>query len=293
MTREEATNLFREWSRLDLQRPQTLQEILRGNASNSPLDADVPNLGWRVASLIAKRSPDQIKLMRSSGITGQHAYRWVRAAVTLRRNGERLGKWFPEVADVAAASDLHADPRITVTLKAALFSTNSTPETVAHVMSLAVPVVQAFDALFFNVLDRKDDLLCRRKIVEDDNGYGRNLIRKITGERGWPDLLKIASEGTLQDVMVAACISMQEETEDSLVRKTRMDALRAVAGNNHGSKSPLTALGVAIAKEWQDSEAAEAQTGTLDDPFLKQLLTDSANYNEVLRAKHRGEAPES
>lgn len=293
MTREEATKLFREWSRLDLQRPQTLQEILRGNASNSLLDADAPNLGWRVASLIAKRNPDHLKLMQSSSITGQHAYRWVSAAVTLRKHGERFGKWFPEVADVTAASDLHAEPRITVALKAALFSTNSTPATVAHSMSLSVPVVQAFDALFFNVLDRKDDLLYRRKIVEDDNGYGRDLIRKISGERDWPDLLKIASEGTLQDVMVAARISMQEETEDSLVRKTRMDALRAVVENKHGSKSPLTALGVAIAKEWQDSEAAQAQTGTLDDPFLKQLLTDSANYNEELRAMHCGEAPGS
>jgi hypothetical protein len=291
MTREEVKILFREWRRLDPPRPKTLQEILRGGASNLPADPDVPNLGWRVGSSMGKRDLGQTE--RMSSVLKRHGYRWVDAAIFWKRGGDGAARWIPDVADVAAAYDLHADTETTILLRAALFATDSTPETVAHAMSLLVTVVQAFDALFFNVLDRKKDVTYRRKIVEDDSGYGRDMIRKIRGESGCPDLLEIAFQGTLHEVMVAARRSSEDQTEGNLVRRTRLVALRAAAESNRGKKSPLVSLGLSIAREWQDDGSAQVETGTLDDPFLKELLEDSASYNDGLRAKHRVEGPET
>jgi hypothetical protein len=291
MTSEEVTILFREWRRLDPPQSKTLQEILRGGASNLPVDPDAPNLGWRVGSSIGKRDPGQS--VRISSVLKRHGYRWVDAAIFWKRGGEGAARWVPDVADVSAAYDLHADTETTALLRAALFATDSTPETVAHVMSLPVAVVQAFDALFFNVLDRKEDVIYRRKIVEEDSGYGRDMIRKITGESGCPDLLQIAFEGSLNEVMVAARRSSVEQTEANLVRNTRLVALRAAAECDRGKKAPLVTLGLAIAREWQDDGAAQVETGTLEDPFLRELLEDSTAYNDRLRAKHRGEDPET
>lgn len=266
MTAEETRILFREWRRLEPPRSKALQEILRGDASDGVPDVDAPNLGWRVASSVAKRGRDQMVMMRAALEKG--GYRWVDAAISWLKGGDKLGKWFPDVADVVAAYDLHAAPQTVALLKAALFAANSKAETVGHTMSLPVAVVGAFDALFFNVLDRKEDAAYRGKIVENDNGYGRDLIRRITGESGCPDLLEIAFHGTLHEVMVAARVSSEEERETGLVRKTRLVAPRVVSGLGDSSesdqeeKSRFAPLGLAMAPEWQDDDPAQVRSGT-------------------------------
>lgn len=74
----------------------------------------------------------------------------------------------PSIAPVRHAHSLHADGANLATrtiLNAALMAKDATIEKVAAALGLPEKTIEAYEALFFNVLDRRDDALYLRNIV--------------------------------------------------------------------------------------------------------------------------------
>ena len=255
--------------------------------------ADQSDLGWVIPTSLGMRPLSfQFEIHAHISVLA-YKYIWL-AGKWLREGKPACGK-LPQAAPVIEAWELAKDPLQAAILKAALFATDADARLVARGLSLEEAVVRAFNDLFFNVIDRKDDLLYRAAVVATGQGRSRAFHERLRGNGGRPNLLEIAHHGPLQDVLETA--GVLPEPDDRKRRRMRRSMLQAAEHECSGSAvfkpsrpSSVVQLGLKTVCDLNPPDQPAA-TGSLEDPFLTQLLADSDDYNDSLRIK--GEAAEA
>jgi hypothetical protein len=158
---------------------------------------DRPDFGWHFATTSLVRG-------YASPLLAEHPYRWIVQAVRLfgiqSGWGDSVEGDRTRLSAIANAHEMYQNPTPSrLHLHAALLSRGATAATVARALGLDAMTVDAYDAVFFNVMDRKDSPAYLRHAVK----------RGVTRERGMepPDnaeeesLLMIGLNGTLEDVL--------------------------------------------------------------------------------------------
>ncbi len=105
------------------------------------------------------------------------------------------------------ALEIHADPSSRATraiLNAALISRDATIEAVAAALGLPCDVVAAYEAVFFNVLDRRDDQTYLANLVYPSSRLEEQLENYLLETDLDVLLLRIGYNGQLKDVLYAA-----------------------------------------------------------------------------------------
>jgi hypothetical protein len=154
----------------------------------------MPDLGWRFARRLA-RTPATPKLLASP------AFKWVRAATALLRDGQP-GK-DKAARRVAEAGAVRERPDLRPVLHAALIAPDATTGTVATGLGLDADVVECYSDLFFNVVDRRDEKSYLRALV-----HPRTRLAEIEdeGDHAAVDLalLRVAFHTDLNTLLTAA-----------------------------------------------------------------------------------------
>ena len=112
----------------------------------------------------------------------------------------------PSIIPLRNALDIHADASNRPTralLNAALISSDATIEAVASALGLPCDVVAAYEALFFNVLDRRDDQTYLANIVYPNTRLEEQLEDYLEVTSLDVLLLRIGYNGQLKDVLYA------------------------------------------------------------------------------------------
>ncbi len=185
-----------------------------GRASSGALDAlkANPGLGWAFANRIVDAGRT-CPLAKKKG-----SFRWINAAISLLLAEQRGAEPPAEASAVTRARELDGSPSMGPVLRATLLAVDGTLELVATSLKLPVDVLAAYEALFFHILDRKDDLDYVVQIVEGDKSRSVAFAREQAGVGAANRLLAIARVGTVQDVLVAAGLSKAEELSSSAGR---------------------------------------------------------------------------
>ena len=240
-----------------------------------------PGLGWAFAKriVIGGRTYPLVKK--------KNRFHRVSAAIALLLAEQRGGAPASEALVVSQARELDGSPSVRPVLRAALLAVDATLELVATSLKLSVEVVDAYQDLFFNVLDRKDDFEYISKLVGGDNSPSVAFAREQAKVSATDPLLAVARIGTVQDVMVAAGLSNAEELSSAAVSETlRRNALSAAIawfadpGNQNKAPSQLVALGLDLVKRMSQqpdqAETADASSG-MGAFFASQFESDGTN----------------
>ena len=154
----------------------------------------LPDLGWRFARRQAG-SPASPKFLAAP------AFKWVRAATALLRDGQP-GKDKTGLC-VADACALRERPDLRPVLHAALIAHDATSGTVAAGLGLDPEVVECYSDLFFNVMDRRDEKSYVRALV-----HPRTRLAEIEdeGDHAAVDLalMRVAFHTDLATLLAAA-----------------------------------------------------------------------------------------
>lgn len=111
---------------------------------------DRPDFGWTMAMQFAWQE-------WHTDLLAEAPYRWLRhAAALLGRPGFEHG-YDPDLLAVHQAMRIDGEPDVRRLLNATLLATDATVERVANALNFSIPAVEAYAALFFGVLDRKED----------------------------------------------------------------------------------------------------------------------------------------
>ena len=119
---------------------------------------DRPDLGWAMAMRLAKCG-------RRLPVNEGESFTLIDVAISLINGGGKKHEE-SEVQAVRKAWGIHEANGSRVLLEAMLLTLDATAESVAEVLGIEVEVVQVFSELFFNVLDRKEDLRYLSRIVQ-------------------------------------------------------------------------------------------------------------------------------
>ncbi|MEY3894902.1 MAG: hypothetical protein RLZZ214_421 [Verrucomicrobiota bacterium] len=170
---------------------------------------DRPDFGWALAERLAKSG-------HSSTLLKRPAYRWVRAAVQLLTVGPRASRRLKDVTVVSQAREIHEADQLRPVVNAALMTRDATARSVADALHLDVAVVDAYSNVFFNVLDRRNDIGYVRKLL----GVGDSsplMVPRHIATSDEEELLSVGFKGTIEDVLRhAGCVggAGDESTED-------------------------------------------------------------------------------
>ena len=158
MTTADTALLYADWIRnydvppgLD-QRSIAIREATKERAENREV-MNQPDFGWSMAMSMVSSG-------WTSGRLDEPCFRWVRLAVKFYSSlvglqGDDHGD-ADELSAVAGAYEIHQNPtRERLFLHAALLARDATAASVADALDLDAMVVEAYDTLFYNVLDRK------------------------------------------------------------------------------------------------------------------------------------------
>ena len=197
---------------------ETCQERHRQEREHRQAFMDNPEFGCTIA----------LKLLGTSGnppsVLKKPECLWVRKAMEFLKDSDAKAS-DPELQTVADALTLHGKPDNQVVLRAALLASDASVESVADALNLPPPVVEAYEALFFSVLDRKSD-----------RAYLQNAVRAALTPPGYVymaknedplhrELLMTGLNGTLQDVI--GLVSGQDQPLDDTARQLAKDMLAA------------------------------------------------------------------
>lgn len=255
-------------------------ESKTGRAHDSGVRAlkATPGLGWAFANHIVDGG-------RTSPLAKKKGFRWIHAAISLLLAEQRGAEPPAEASAVIRARELDGSPTMRPLLRATLLAVDASLELVATSLKLPVDAVAAYQDLFFNVLDRKDDLDYVIQIVEGDNTRSMAFAREQAGVGPANRLLAIARVGTVQDVLVAAGLSKAEELSSSAASESlRLRVLVAAVdwftdpGNHEKDPPQLVALGLDLVKRMslQPDPAGAADTGSgLGALFASQFESDA------------------
>ncbi|MCF7673733.1 MAG: hypothetical protein K9N23_01485 [Akkermansiaceae bacterium] len=109
-----------------------------------------PDFGWTMAMDFAMRDCH-------TDLLAEPPYRWVRHGIALLGSPGIEHGSDPDLLAVHQAMRLDGQPEIRRLLNATLLAFDATVERVAGALAFSVPAVEAYTALYFDVLDRKDD----------------------------------------------------------------------------------------------------------------------------------------
>ena len=170
---------------------------------------DRPDFGWALAKRLATSG-------RNSTLLKRPTYRWLRAAVQLLTAGPSASRRLKDVTVVSQARGIHEIDQLRPVVNAALMTRDVTARTVADALHLDVAVVEAYDSLFFNILDRKNDLAYVRKLLGSGDSSQLMVSRHIAPSDE-EVLLSVGFKGTIEDVLRhAGCMggAGDDSTED-------------------------------------------------------------------------------
>jgi len=182
---------------------------------------DRQDFGWALAERVAGSSSNSPLLKRPE-------FRWVRAAAHLLRGGVMASRHLRDTGVVAQAHALHSSATCPV-LNATLMTNEASVQSVAEAFKIdSSDVVEAYTDLFFNVLDRKGDLVFLQGILRSGNASSLFLSNSSlpTEEES---LLAVGFRGTIEDVFRAAGWSEDEDDvcEDELSRQVTRKVLQS------------------------------------------------------------------
>lgn len=234
-----------------------------------------PDLGWALALRL-------VKYGWNSPLLDAPAFGPIRMALTFIGGGGEKLAGDPDFEAVVKAWEIHRSQDMRHLLHAMLLPLESDAETVAEIMGVAPKVVETFGALFFNVLDRREDLPYLRKIIKN-------------APAGEADLLMVGLNGTVDDVMHAAGCGghAAEQSVESLTDRVRhnMMAVGAAWTVAPGKKAPpaLVAQAMAFVQRPATEFAGDEKTrepGAFSEFVRAQLEAD----NKKNEAGGRGES---
>jgi hypothetical protein len=244
-----------------------------------------PALGWAFANRIVDAG-------RTFPLAKKKGFRWINAAISLLLAEQRGAEPSAEASAVIRARELDGSPSMGFVLRAALMAVDATVELVATSFKLPVDAVEAYENLFFNILDRKVDFGFISKIVEGDDSRSMAFAREQAGVGAADHLLAIARVGTVQDVLVAAGLCKAEELSSSAASEAlRQQALTAAVawftdpGNHDKTPPQLVALGLDLVKRMSlqpdPAGGADARSG-FGALFASQFESDAASIRKSL-----------
>lgn len=256
---------------------------------------DSPDLGWNAAGLIAKTWVPPRKLFwmdqREFWLTTlrRPEFSNIHGAVGLIMD-DVMGEIACDQPLAAKAEKIAGDPSVSSLLKALLFSKDACPVEVGNLLGMEPDVVRAFGDLFFDVEDRANDQLFRQTVL----AWGKRsetacLFPPSKEVKLRFHLISVACHGTMQDVMDQFILSQGGGTEMKYAASIRKECFASALSETLSGcrETSLPArTGFALAAKGTTS-GAEAQTGTLYDPFLEDMYAQSHAYNELFRAKQR------
>ncbi len=238
---------------------------------------DQPDFGWSTALKL-------ILLGKQPAMLKKPECRWLRKAAAFMAARYQVTDGDPDLQAVSEAYRLNENADIRPVLQAALLTCGATAESVGTALGLEALTVEAYDALFFNVLDRKDDL-----------AYLRNAVRAGLTRRGWiymvenvdaghEALLHAGLNGTLRDVLyLAGCGRAQDQADESPAGGMLQTIVTAgsawlAANRDLGSAlPPLVRQAIDIARKTDpgaDPDTANRSAGVLSDFIYAQLDLD-------------------
>ena len=206
---------------------------------------DRPDFGWAMARKLATvgKTPTMLKTPD---------LRWLRKAVVLIVAPHKLAD-DPDLMAIADARDLHADPDIRAMVQAALLTPAASAKIVAAALGLEPHIIEAYEALFFNVLDRKDLTYLRKAATAWPAGQPTAYVAD-TGIANHHALLAAGFNGTLKEVLQLAGCSRAADPEamspaENLMQKILAAGNAWLAGHREPTAlPPLVAQAIDIAK---------------------------------------------
>lgn len=164
----------------------------RQQAATNACLSDLPDFGWVLAERLSASG-------RNCTLLNRPAYRWILAAVQMLNGGPRASRRLKDPEIVSQAREIHASEMRPV-INAALMTPAATARSVAKALNLDTTVVEAYESLFFNILERKNDIAYVRKLL----GAGESsplMVSRHTTPSDEEVLLSIGFKGTLEDVL--------------------------------------------------------------------------------------------
>lgn len=254
------------------------RDPLRQQAATAASLKDRPDFGWALAERLAKSGCTCTLLKRP-------AYRWVRAAMQLLTAGQSASRRLKDVTVVSQAREIHEFDLLRPVVNAALMTRNATARSVADALHLDVAVVEAYDSLFFSILDRKNDLAYVRKLL----GSGDKSLLIVSRHVAPSDeevLLSVGFKGTIEDVLRhAGCTGgAGDETMEDLSKRLLRNLLVAgadwTASPNCLRQSPpaMVAHAIDLVKKSKSDPAQEApiQLGMNIGSLMREQLERDA-----------------
>lgn len=241
-----------------------------------------PDFGWAIARKLATAGKTPAMLKKPE-------CRWLRKAVVLIMAPHKVED-DPDLRAIADARDLHDDPNIRAMVQAALLTPAATVESVAGALGLEPLVIDAYEALFFNILDCRD-LTYLRKAVTSRPTDQPTAYAADTGAADYRALLEAGFNGSLQEVLqLAGCARAGNHATDSPAENLMQKILAAgnawLAGHrNPSALPPMVAQAIDIAKRsiirTQDTPDLDHQsTGVFWELVGNQFKADVKSLEE-------------
>lgn len=246
-----------------------------------------PDFGWRLAQHLARtgRKPTLLK---------RPAYRWVLAAVNLLKGGKSAARRLGDLRHVSAAVSASKSESARAILNAALMARDASAASVAKALDLDPLAVEAYDCLFFNVLDRKGDAGYLTSIIHPSDNLAATPFQ--TGLSEAENLLLIGYEGSIADVMVAIgrVDGEGDQTVSELAEKVQTkvlsSGLRWLSNPSNRRLAPPAVVSQAISFAKSKSDAVVQLDGgengcSLGDSLRQELLGDGTELREYMNEK--------
>ncbi len=252
------------------------------------------SFGWNAANRLAKAEAP-------FPVFPEGNMRWVWLAWRMLTTKDRsYNPNYEPIREAAVIEHTHEGREAREVLQALLVSHKVSIADVAKAVGMDAQVIEAYEALFFNVVDRWEDHMMIRnhvyphsRLEEMIDGYFEKtnlglVLKRIGYNRGMDSVLYYAGfrSSYNQSMTNAQAVEIfQTEMTNQGTQLVRDGFL-----NFRKSFAPIAATRGLIQARMvggQEMEGAGNEHGTLEDPFLMQLLEDSGNYNESLREKQR------
>lgn len=249
-----------------------------------------PSFGWRAADTLARSGTDHFPVYPG------RAYKWIHRAYLLLRYGRMFAN-DPKIEPVKQACLIFADQQQSTrnVLEAMLVTHEETPMQLGKRLGIDGQIVEAFDALFYNVYDRKQDFLFLRNVVYPNTRLEELMEDYLAKSNLGDQLIRIGYNKKLASVLYFAGfredlttgISTQAATD--MFRKTVMLQGHLLAANgflNH-AKHHVALLGARSILQsgliGGTDTGGETSTGTLASLIQNEMYNAAAHMKDSVR----------
>lgn len=168
-----------------------------------------PDAGWKLACRFVKSGLSPLVLRGPRFYWIRQAARWIGGnGDFLRRSADLL----------VTAKEIHGNSGARQVLNALLMASDSSVKGIASLAGCQPLAVSAYDQLFFNVLDRKHDLLYLAALCEGDQGAPGHASADGTAAP-----LRLDPRATMAEVMVLAGFGNSSALDPSVLRRRLAD----------------------------------------------------------------------